>query len=165
MIERHFWVYDEVQDELVGAMWLWRRSPGGGAWPFAGDGPWHLMQRSLADGDYDARGGDLTSSETPLPLTPLSCSEVERRDMVSEWLAAVPVDDRAIVVAAVTALAFGHGRVPWRRIKHRLGIRFGEDGLRRRFERSICLLCRMINRGEVESPAFPLTFSALKAAE
>lgn len=155
MSERHWWSFDDVESEMVGAIMLWRRSPGGGRWPFAGDAPWHLMQRDLAAGDYDARGGDLSSSETPLPLTPLTRAEVARRDIVSEWIGRVAERDRALIIHATAWLARGRSRIPWRRIKHDLAIRFGEGGLARRYERALAGLCQGINRGVVPAPPQP----------
>ncbi|MEH6723219.1 MAG: hypothetical protein V7686_06835, partial [Qipengyuania sp.] len=45
---------DDLEERLVGVHALWLRSPGGGKWPFAGDGPWHLAQAEVGDikGDY-----------------------------------------------------------------------------------------------------------------
>lgn len=144
-----FWTFEMVKAELVETLVLWRRSPGGGRWPFAGDGPWHLIQRETMAGDYDARGGDLTSSDVPLRPLPLTCDEVERRDGRSEWLAHVEKpDDRRLVVIALAYLAGGRKTVPWRKIKHKFGIPFGEDGLRRRFERALRAICEGLNAAE-----------------
>src|SRR5688572_11217115 len=45
---------DALQEAFVRAHALERREPGGGKWPFAGDGPWHLIQPEVGDiaGDF-----------------------------------------------------------------------------------------------------------------
>lgn len=145
-----FWSFEAVREALVETLVLWRRSPGGGRWPFAGDGPWHLIQREVMAGDYDARGGDLTSSDVPLRPLPLSRAEVAMRDARSEWLGFIgKADDRRLVVVALAYLAQGRTTVPWRRIKHQLGIPFGEDGLRKRFDRALLAICTALNAAEM----------------
>lgn len=143
-----WWTFDLVRDALVDAAALWRRSPGGGAWPFATDGPWHLMTRDQNAGDWDARGVDRTSSEVPLRPLPLTRDEVARRDAVSEWIALIPAaDDRRLVWIACDYLAAGHARVPWGKVKRRMRVKFGEHGLRRRFGRALAHVAQALNGG------------------
>lgn len=150
LAEPVFWTFDLVRDALAETISLWARSPGGGVSPFATDGPWKLMVRDIMAGDYDARGGDGTSSDVALRPLPLTRDQVARRDAQSEWLSFIDKpEDRRLVVAAVAYLAKGHARVPWRRIKHRLGIPFGEHGLRKRFERAISAICQALNGAEI----------------
>lgn len=137
--------WDSVQEQLVEAFVLWRRSPGGGAWPFASDGPWHLIQRSGHLGDYDARGGDLDAEVEPRPL-PLTRAEVEQRDRVTAWLDYIPdADDRRLVGMALKALASGQKQVPWKRLLKPMGVKRGYDGLRKRYERAIGAICSALN--------------------
>ncbi len=144
------WTWMEVRDALVDAAAFWRRSPGGGTSPFANDGPWQLMERESRRGDWDARGVDGTSSDVPLRPLPLSPEQVGRRDAASEWLALIEEPaDRRIVVIAVGYLASGRARVPWRRIKRRLGVPLGEGGLQRRYERAITEICEALNGAEI----------------
>lgn len=146
-----WWTFDAVRDALVDAAALWARSPGGGHWPFASDGPWHLMTRERAAGDYDARGGEGVSSDVPIRPLPLSRDEVARRDGVSEWLRAIDKpEDRRLVALACGYLARGHGRVPWGQIKRKLGVAFGKDGLRRRFERAVSQIAKALNAGVLQ---------------
>lgn len=141
-----WWTFEAVRDAITEAVQLWWRSPGGGRSPFATDGPWQWMVRETGAGDYDARGGFDSSSDVPLRPLPLTRDEVATRDRVSEWLAHVAEPaDRKLVVLAASYLARGRQTVPWRKIKHRLRVRFGEDGLRRRFERSICAIATALN--------------------
>lgn len=147
--EPEWWTFDLVREWLAEAAALWRRSPGGGSYPFATDGPWQWMTRSDQAGDYDARGGlDQRVEVEPRPL-PLTRDEVALRDRISEWMRFIAnMDDRRLVAMAVSYLASGQQRVPWRKVKRRLGIRFGEDGLRKRFERAISEIAKGLNAAE-----------------
>lgn len=147
-----FWTFEAVRERLVEAMLLWMRSPGGGKWPFAGDGPWQLITRSVR-----ATAGDVSDfelwrmeqderklggGERPLPLTR---AEVAVRDETSEWLRFVPERDRALVVLALTSLARGDKRVPWMRLKARMGVQWGAEGLKMRYRRSIAAIAKALN--------------------
>lgn len=130
--------WDDVERDLVEAFALWRRSPGGGRWPFASDGPWYLMTRRLEDGDVpddpDAR---------PLPLT---AQEVKRRDQASAWIETIPSDiDRRIVCLAVRALAGSHDAVPWTKLRRQMGTQITTDGLRKRYSRALAGICAALN--------------------
>jgi hypothetical protein len=141
-----WWSFSLVRDALADALALWRRSPGDGRSPYSTDGPWHLMLREVAAGDYDARGGFLTSSDVDLRPLPLSREEVAFRDRVSDWLGHVAkAEDRKLIVVACGYYAIGYQQVPWRRIKHVLAIPRGEAGLRKRFERAIAAIAVTLN--------------------
>lgn len=147
--ERVWWTFELVRDSLVEAADLWRRSPGGVGAAWASDGPWRQMLREESKGDYDARGGDGSSSDVPLRPLPLNAAEVTKRDRISEWLLLVErVEDRKLVVLAIGQLAHGRARVSWRRLKRQTGVPFGEDGLRRRFERAIGAIAVALNAAE-----------------
>jgi len=121
----------ELEEALVRCHELWRRSPGGGGWPFAGDGPWHLIRAE--QGDYvdstdsviEGKDGALRDIRVPLtrrPRVPLDAAEVAERDAVTGWLQLVAdVDARAIVWAAGRMLHRGEGRVEWGQLKRELG--------------------------------------------
>lgn len=133
-----WWTFDLVREALVEATVLWRRSPGEGRWPFASDGPWHLMTREVDKGDYDARGGFDTSSDVVLRPLPLSREEVERRDRVSEWLMLVPAaEDRRLLAACLEFHARGYTHLPWARIMRVLGVARGKDGLAKRYRAAL----------------------------
>jgi hypothetical protein len=61
-----------VQEDLVEVMQMWWRAPGGGKWPFASDGPWHLIRKEWED--WDAR------EPAPLRRLPLSHRRCARMD-------------------------------------------------------------------------------------
>jgi len=149
LAEVTWWTFDLVRGQLVEAMRLWHRSPGGGRWPFASDGPWHLMTREQMAGDYDARGGFDGSSDVRLRPLPLTREEVARRDAVSEWLRFVPAArDRTLLVLCCHYYARGHRCLPWSRIRRRMMVKRGEGGLRKRFERAVFAIAKALNAAE-----------------
>lgn len=155
--EINFWTFDAVQERLVEALHLWERSPGGGRWPFAGDGPWQLITRKVRMAEGMVMGMDITrllqeddDAETRQWLgrerrRSLSRDEVARRDEASEWLAFVPAEDRELVVLALGCLAKGAKHVPWMRLRKPLGVKFGADGLRKRYSRAITAIAVALN--------------------
>lgn len=142
-----WWTFDLVREALIEATVLWRRSPGGGHWPFAGDGPWHLMSRD-AQSDYDARGGDL-SEVAPRPL-PLSREEVDRRDRVTEWMVLVPAaGDRRLLGLCLHFHAMGYEQLPWARIMPLMGMARGKDGLQKRYRAALRAIAVGLNAAEI----------------
>lgn len=110
-----------MEEMLIECHDLWHRSPGQARWPFAGDGPWHLLRRDGGAGDYGGDGQDGVSSDKP-PRTPLRTREVDRRDLVTGWLGAVPeIIDRRMIWLATRQLHKGEGRIPWKALKGWLG--------------------------------------------
>lgn len=132
-----FWTYEALQERLVEAIRCWWRMPGGGAWPFASDGPWHLIRKQWED--WDARD--------PKPLKPLPLRRAEMRAMeeATEWLTMVPEADRRIVVLGLVELAKGAKRIPWARLLRPMGMTRGAGGLARRYERALAVLAMRLN--------------------
>ena len=118
------WSFEAVEQAMIDAVLLWRRSPGGGRWPFASDGPWHLLTRETRAGDYDARGGDGDQADAPRPL-PLSRAEVEVRDSVSSWLEIVGERDRRLVALGIEEQARTGRRIDWMRMRGKMGVPLG----------------------------------------
>ncbi|MPT48265.1 MAG: hypothetical protein E2598_07555 [Sphingobium sp.] len=141
------WTFDVVEERLIEAMHLWRRSPGGGRWPFASDGPWHLIQACA--GDYDARGGDGVSSDVPLRPLPLSAAQVARRDEASQWVGRYVADrDRRLVVQVLIIKAAGR-TVSWVRLRRDMGVAVGAGGLGKRYSRAVTRICIALNAAEL----------------
>jgi hypothetical protein len=152
--------FDAVQERLIEAVHLWRRSPGGGSWPFAGDAPWHLMTRrtrvAIAE-EVGIRGRDLQlhmqaedAEETKRwegrdHRGPLSRDEVALCDETTEWLGLVPDRDRKLVILALTQLSSGRATIDWRRVKAQLGAEIGSKGLYRRYSRAISGIAKTLN--------------------
>lgn len=158
------WTFAAVEERLVEAMACWRR---------AGDRErgwlhvkaWWPEGRPVVDPHVDYADGEAA----PRAL-PLSRAEYARMMEASEWVAMMPAghDGRTVEIVrhALWAKSFG-GAPDWGAMKHRLGIRFGKDGLRRRYERAVGHVAAALNKGlrgrlwragsgDVgESPAFP----------
>ena len=141
-----YWSWEMVEQCLVETMRLWRRSPGDGRWPFASDGPWHLVKRELYGPDVD--------KDEPVRPLPLSRADVRRRDQASGWLLEVPERDRRLVCLALLHRARGAKQVPWGKLKRAMGIELGSDGLRRRCERGITDICKALNARKIEGRAW-----------
>lgn len=140
-----FWTFDEVEGRLVEALRLWWHVSGGW-WPFASDGPWHLVAVDKSwDWDSDRW------ADAPLPKLPLSREQIQRRDEASAWLTHAPERDRRLIVLAVTALAAGRKRVPWRKLLRPMGMRRGADGLRMRYGRAVTVICEALNAAEMRA--------------
>lgn len=164
MIEANasFWTFEAVEERLIEAIELWKRSPGGGLGPSTGNGyatdaPWQLLTRATRASAGDMAAMDLWRIEQEEAakhggqarrIMGLNAEEVARRDEASEWLRFVPLQDRTLVVLALHHLAAGASRVPWMRLKHALGIKFGADGLRKRYSRAITGIAVALDRAE-----------------
>lgn len=143
-----------LEEALVALHDLWWRTPmGGGASPFAKDGPWHLGQFEAGDlASYcsltlltNEAGRELivTKLETPRPKASLSCDEVDLRDQVDEWLMMVPDADRDLVRHVTLQDWRGHRR-DWATVARRIGSARSVDALRVRYRKVMAeLLCRI----------------------
>ena len=135
----------DVQAALVEAIDLWRRTPAAIKLGMKTSGIWSQMLQRIDPGDHDGRGGDMIAP-TPRPL-PLSRDEVWRRDAITEWYLDIPkAEDRRLVAMAVAYLYRGYQRVPWLKIKHQMGIKFGAEGLRKRYGKAIFTICQAETR-------------------
>lgn len=143
----------ELEAVMIDCHELWRRSPGEGRWPYAGDAPWHLMLRSAAEGDYAGDGQDAVSSSTR-PRPPLDAAEVDERDRVTAWLQLVPDEtDRRLVWLATAALHRGEGRVPWKAIKGWLRWERSADALVHRYRKALAVVVCRVNGWPVRRAA------------
>lgn len=152
-----FWTFDAVEERLIEAVALWRRSPGGGRWPFAGDAPWQLMTRKtrIEAGDFRGREMQLRMQAEDAEeakrwegrdrFGPLSRDDVARRDEASEWLGYVEPASRRVVILALVQLEAGRTNVDWLRIKRALGAEIESKGIYRRYTRAIAAIARRLN--------------------
>lgn len=168
----------DLQEAFVRCHLLEAREPGGGRWPFAGDGPWHLMQRDHVDDTPALADRSTTLLETPAgqllevrkvdslsPRIPLSCAEVDELATLRRWLLLVPDaaaplasdHDRRLVWLATGRLARGDvsdgGRVPWKQVRRWLGSPRTPEALARRYRlalaRTVCRLnCWPMDRAQ-----------------
>ena len=137
--------FAEVEARLVEAVRVsWRLPDREAGWQRVRSA-WPEIMREAAAGDYDARGGDLSSSDVKLRTAAATRGEVVEMERAFDWLTAVGDDDRRLVALAIGCLARGDKQVPWLRLRKPMGVVRGADGLRMRYERAIGKACRRAN--------------------
>jgi hypothetical protein len=143
--------FGDVEERLVEAMLVCWRNPDRergwmrirSAWPDVAGEP----------GDYDARGGDQTSSDVEIRPASLTRLEVAEMEEAFGWLDPIDPVDRKLIGLVITALAKGTKQVPWMKLRGRMGVTRGADGLRKRYERAVGEVCRRVNGGFPASPS------------
>lgn len=135
--EEAFWTFEGVEARLVETVRCWWRMPGGGHWPFASDGPWHLVKSELYGPDVD--------KDAPVRSLPLRRSEIAAMNEATEWVTWVPEDKRRVLVMALVKLAQGHQRVPWSKLLPKLGVPIGSGGLEWRYSQAVQLIANVLN--------------------
>ncbi len=131
--------FGEVEQAMVEAIELWRRSPGSGRGsPWASDAPWDLGDQPLYGPDVD--------KDAPVRAAPLTRAEVAVRDARSAWLLLVPERDRRLVGLAVNQMSqTGHKRPSFKDLRRPMGIALGADGLRMRYNRALFAVAQYLN--------------------
>lgn len=139
--------FDEVEERLVQAMLVyWRNGDRERGWLAVRSG-WPDVLREVSAGDYDARGGDRSSSDVALRPAALTRVEVSDAEEAFGWMDAIEPGDRRLVGLVLTAKARGVAQVRWGRLLRPMGVSRGADGLRKRYERAIGRVCRAVNGG------------------
>lgn len=137
--------FESVQASLVECIDLWRRTPEQDKLGMKASSIWSQMLQRIEPGDFDDRGIDMV--QPALRPLPLSREEVRVRDAVTNWYLDIPKpEDRKLVAVAVGYLARGYQRVPWLKVKHQMRIKFGADGLRKRYGKAIFTICQAETR-------------------
>lgn len=149
-----FWTFDMVQERLIEAMIIcWRNPDRERGWQTLRSA-WPDVLREVSAGDYDARGGDLSSSEVALRPCALTRAEQGEMEEAFAWLDHVPVEDRKVIGLAIVKLASGkHRAVPWRDLLRPMGMARGADGLRMRYGRAITSIAHRLNGGNARGIA------------
>lgn len=147
MVPAGFMTFDVVQERLVEAMiTCWRTPDRERGWQSVRSG-WPEALRELSAGDYDARGGDGTSSDVTLRAASQTRVDVAEMEEAFGWVAALPEDDRRLVALAIAELARGKREVSWSRLLRKMGLTRGSDGLRMRYGRALHAICLAENGG------------------
>ena len=131
--------FAEVEQAMVEAIELWRRSPGSGRGsPWAPDAPWDLGDQPLYGPEVD--------KDVPLRPAPLTRAEVGVRDAVSAWLMLVPEQHRRLVSLAINQMARkGYKSPGFKELLAPMGVAFGSDGLRKRYNRALFGITAYLN--------------------
>ncbi len=160
-MEESFWTFAAVEERLIEAMRLWKRSPGGGKWPFASDAPWQWITRKarIVEGGFKGRELQLRMQQEDAEEAKamegrdrrgaLTREEVALRDETSEWLTWIAPDARKVVAAAIAQRADGRDSIDWARVKRELAgdplAAIGNKGVYRRYTRAIQAIARRLN--------------------
>ncbi|MEG3177037.1 hypothetical protein U1872_12415 [Sphingomonas sp. RB3P16] len=142
--------FGDVEERLIEAMLVCWRNPDRergwmrirSAWPDVAAEP----------GDYDARGGDQTSSDVEIRPASLTRLEVAEMEEAFGWVDCLTPIDRKLVGLVISQLARGAKQVPWMKLRGPMGLTRGAEGLRKRYERAIGAVCRRVNGGFLASP-------------
>jgi hypothetical protein len=139
--------FADIEERLVQAMLIcWRNPDRERGWQQLRSA-WPDVLREISAGDYDARGGDHSSSDVSLRPASLTRAEVAEMEEAFGWLDHIEPLDRKLVGLAITAMARGAKQVPWMKLRQPMGVTRGADGLRMRYERAIGQVCRVVNGG------------------
>jgi hypothetical protein len=159
-VEAELMTWLDVERELVEAVRLHWRLPGqGGSWPFAGDGPWHLVNRVDRAGSamdvwrQEQDEAALRSADRRLSSVPLTSDEVDWMEERLAWLLRVQDADRKLVELALKARAAGSTRIDWARIRSKLPIEVSKIGLYRRYSRAIQRIAEGVNAARLSKAA------------
>lgn len=137
----------DVEDRLVEAMLTcWRYPDRERGWQRIRSA-WPEISRDAWAGDYDARGGEGSSSDVALRAAAQTRTEVAEMEEAFGWLDAISPEDRKLVGLAIVQLARGKREVSWVRMLDRIGLDHGADGLRMRYGRAINAICAAQNGG------------------
>lgn len=137
----------DVEDRLVEAMLTcWRYPDRERGWQRIRSA-WPEISRDVWAGDYDARGGEGSSSDVALRAAAQTRAEVAEMDEAFGWLDAISPEDRKLVGLAIVQLARGRREVSWIKMLDRIGMDHGADGLRMRYARVINAICLRQNGG------------------
>lgn len=137
----------EVEDRLVEAMLTcWRYPDRERGWQRIRSA-WPEISREEHRGDYDARGGEGSSSDVALRPASQTRVEVAEMEEAFAWLDAISPEDRKLVGLAIVQLARGKREVSWADMLARMGVDRGADGLRMRYGRAINAICVALSGG------------------
>jgi hypothetical protein len=137
----------EVEDRLVEAvLTCWRYPDRERGWQRIRSA-WPEISREEQRGDYDARGGEGSSSDVAIRPASLTRVEVAEMEEAFGWLDAISPEDRKLVALAIGQLARGKREVSWIDMLDRIGLDRGADGLRMRYGRALHAICIAVNGG------------------
>lgn len=138
----------DVEDRLVEAMLTcWRYPDRERGWQRIRSA-WPEISRDVWAGDYDARGGEGSSSDVAIRPASLTRIEVAEMEEAFGWLDAISPDDRKLVGLAISQLARGKREVSWIDMLDRIGLDRGADGLRMRYGRALNAICMALSGGK-----------------
>lgn len=139
--------FEDVEDRLVEAVRTCQRYPDRERGWQRIRSAWPEISRDVLVGDYDARGGDGSSSDVTLRSAAMTRQDVAEMEEAFAWLDRMDPVDRKLIGLAIAQLAHGRREVPWGKLLPAMGLTKGADGLRMRYGRAITAICNAINGG------------------
>lgn len=137
--------FADVEERLVEAMLVMRRLSDREAGWLRVKASWPDIVREHEAGDYDARGYLGNSSDIPLKPLPATRRDIAEMEEAFAWVLAAKGRDRRLIALAIGALARGEKRVPWGKLLRPMGLKLGQHGLRKRYERAMHLVVKAAN--------------------
>lgn len=139
-----FWDFDAVQERMIEAITFLDRVSGGGAIPYAKDGPWHLIRRDRLVDYVDV---DALREQGARVRGGLNVDEVGRMEEALEWIRYVPArgEHRRIVGVVLQMLATNGSQVRWEDVQRRLRSKQSVEVLRKSYGRAITLIATRLN--------------------
>ncbi|WP_370169799.1 hypothetical protein [Sphingobium abikonense] len=137
--------FADVEERLVEAMLVMRRLSDREAGWLRVKASWPDIVREHEAGDYDARGYLGNSSDIPLKPLPATRRDIAEMEEAFAWVLAAKERDRRLIALAIGALARGEKRVPWGKLLRPMGLKLGQHGLRKRYERAMHLVVKAAN--------------------
>lgn len=139
--------FHDLEDRLVEALCIcWRDDNRERGWQHV-KSAWPEIMREDDRGDYDARGGDATSSDVAIRPASLTRQDVADMEEAFGWLDAVDPADRRLIGLAINQLARGKREVSWIKMLRPMGLTRGSEGLRMRYGRAMTAICNAVNGG------------------
>lgn len=137
--------FADVEERLVEAMLVMRRLSDREAGWLRVKASWPDIVREHEAGDYDARGYLGNSSDIPLKPLPATRRDIAEMEEAFAWVLAAKERDRRLIALAIGALARGEKRVPWGKLLRPMGLKLGQHGLRKRYDRAMHLVVKAAN--------------------
>ena len=141
------WTFEAVEDRLVEAlMTCWRHPDRERGWQRLRSA-WPDVLREVSAGDYDARGGDHSSSDVVIRPAAMTRRDTAEMEEAFGWVDRLDAGDRKLVGIVIAQLARGQREVRWRHLLRPMGLKRGADGLRMRYSRAIASIAEALNGG------------------
>ena len=134
-----------VEDRLIEAMiTCWRHPDRERGWQRVRSA-WPEIVRDVCAGDYDARGGEHSSSDVALRPAAATRRDIAEMEEAFGWTECLEADDRKLVGLVISQLARGQREVSWARMLRPMGLTRGREGLRMRYGRALARVAARAN--------------------
>lgn len=137
--------FEDVEERLVQAMLVMTRLSDREAGWLRVKACWPDIVREREAGDFDAYGYLGKSSDIEIKPIPATRRDIAEMEEAFGWVLAAKEGDRRLIALAISALARGEKRVPWAKLMRPMGLKLGQHGLRKRYERAMHLVTKAAN--------------------